>query len=219
MGLIALIDVDGTLVDTNYHHALAWSRAFRRHGLTFALWRIHRHIGMGGDQLVDALAGDEVEERTGDGLRAAWSEEFDPMLPEIAPVDGARELLAGLRADGARVVLASSGKQRHVEAFLDLIDGREVAEAWTTSDDVAATKPEPDIFRAALDKLGLGDTPPEGSEVVVIGDSTWDCIAAERLGVASLAVRTGGFSDQELREAGARDVFEGLPELARALRS
>ena len=218
MTRIALVDVDGTLVDTNYQHALAWYRAFRGVGLTFPLWRIHRHVGMGGDKMVPAIAGDQVESQHGDALRAAWAEEFEPMLGEIAPVAGAHEFLSALRSDGFRVVLASSGKPEHVDAFLDLIDGRSLAEQWTTSDDVEQTKPDPELFETALAKLGeSADPPSRGAEVVVIGDSTWDCIAAGRLGVRSLALRTGGFAREELIEAGADAVFDTLGDLAEAL--
>ena len=217
MALVALVDVDGTLVDTNYQHALAWYRAFRRYDLSFPLWEIHRHIGMGGDQMVPAMAGGEVEERSGSDLREAWAKEFEPMLPEIAPVEGAHEFLASLRASGARVVLASSGKPEHVEAFLDLIEGRDVAEDWTTSEDVEQTKPDPEIFATALRKLRESDSPPEDADVVVIGDSTWDCVAAGRLGVRSFALRTGGFAREELLDAGAQDVFDSLGDLREAL--
>jgi phosphoglycolate phosphatase-like HAD superfamily hydrolase len=218
MTLVALVDVDGTLVDTNYHHALAWSRALRGVGLTFPLWRIHRHIGMGGDQFVPALAGDDVERRHGDRLRDAWAEEFEPFLPEIAAVEGAHDFLVDLREAGARVVLASSGKPEHVEAFLDIIDGRDVADAWTTSQDVERTKPAPDLLEAALAKLDdVESIAPEHRDVVVIGDSTWDCVAAGRLGARSLALLTGGFSREELREAGAQRVYDSLPELGTAL--
>jgi HAD superfamily hydrolase (TIGR01549 family) len=218
MTRVALVDVDGTLVDTNYQHALSWYRAFRRHDLTFPLWRIHRHIGMGGDQLVPALAGAEVERRHGDDLREAWTEEFGAFLDEIAPVEGAHELLAALRERGTRVVLASSGKPEHVDVFLDLIDGRSVAEAWTTSEDVQHTKPAPDLLAVALQKLGgSGDLPDDDTDVVVIGDSTWDCIAAGRLGARSVALRTGGFARDELLDAGADEVFESLPDLTRWL--
>lgn len=219
MTRVALVDVDGTLVDTNYQHALAWYRAFRRVGLTLPLWRIHRHVGMGGDQMVPALAGEEVESEHGDMLRSAWAEEFEPFLPEIAAIDGAHQLLAGLTHDGTRVVLASSGKPEHVEVFLDVVDGRDVVEAWTTSEDVERTKPEPDLFRAALRKLEAAEDPaPSDAEVVVIGDSTWDCVAAGRLGYRSYAVLTGGFAREELLGAGAHRVFDALPDLAEALR-
>jgi len=189
---IALVDVDGTLVDSNYQQVLAWFRAFRRVDLTLPLRRIHRHIGMGGDQLVPALAGDEVEEQHGGTLRDAWEEEFAPLLPEVAAVDGAHDLLAGLREVGTCVVLASSGKPDHVDAFLDLIDAREIVDAWTTSDDVERTKPHPDLLKVALSRLGQ-DEVGDDADVVVIGDSTWDCVAAKRLG-ASKAMRYAGRS-------------------------
>jgi HAD superfamily hydrolase (TIGR01549 family) len=206
----AIFDVDGTLVDTNYQHALAFYRAFRRYDITLPMWRLHRAIGMGGDQLIAHVAGDEVERRHGSALREAWVEEFDKMIDEVRPFDGARDLIEAVKSRGFRVVLASSGKSQHVEHFLDLIDGRSLADAWTTSDDVESSKPEPDLVATALDKV-------EGASGVMIGDSTWDCIAAGKLGVPSLAVRTGGFSVDELVDAGAARVFESLSELAENL--
>ncbi len=107
---IAVLDVDGTLVDTNYQHALAWYRAFRSLGETFPVWRIHRLIGMGGDRLPTALGGDDVEARIGDESRERWVEEFDRLIDEIAPLPGAKEFVAALSERGHRVVLASSGK-------------------------------------------------------------------------------------------------------------
>jgi HAD superfamily hydrolase (TIGR01549 family) len=202
----ALFDVDGTLVDSNYQHTLAWYRAFRRHGVVLPLWRIHRHMGMGGDQLVPALAGDDVERDHGDDIRAAWKAEFDGFLGEVAVVPGAVELLRAVKERGVPVVLASSGKPEHVERFLDLLQGREIADAWTTSHDVERTKPAPDLLKAALDKVGA-------AAGVTVGDSTWDCVAAGRLGLPAFAVRTGGFSADELREAGAAEVYESLDEL------
>ncbi len=202
----AIFDVDGTLVDTNYQHALAWFRAFRQVDLTVPIWRIHRAIGMGGDQLVAAVSDDRTEEQHGDRLRAAWSEEFEPMLGEVQPFEGVHELLREVRRRGFRVVLASSGKQEHVEHYLELIGGRELADDWTTSDDVEATKPAPDLVQVALAKVG-------GRSGVMVGDSTWDSVAAGNAGVASVAVRTGGFSVEELREAGAEQVYDSLVEL------
>jgi len=215
---IALVDVDGTLVDSNYQHALAWFRAFRRVDLTVPLWRIHRHIGMGGDQLVSALSGDDVEKRHGDLLREAWAEEFDRFLPEIVPVAGAHDFLAELHDAGTCVVLATSGKPEHVDTFLEVIEGRDVVAAWTTSEDVERTKPDPDILQVALDKAReSGSADPRDADVVVVGDSSWDCVAAGRLGARSLALLTGGFSREELLEAGAAQVFESLPDLGAAL--
>ena len=206
----AIFDVDGTLVDTNYQHALAWYRAFRQLDITLPIWRIHRAIGMGGDQLVAAVTDDDIEQRHGDRLREAWSQEFEPMLGEVQPFEGANDLLREVRSRGFRVVLASSGKQQHVEHYLDLIGGRELTDAWTTSDDVETTKPAPDLVRVALAKVG-------GRSGVMVGDSTWDSVAAANAGVTSVAVRTGGFSVEELREAGAKQVYDSLVALRQNL--
>jgi len=202
----ALVDVDGTLVDSNYQHALAWYRAFRRFDIVVPVWQVHRHIGMGGDQIVGALAGDEAEVRHGEALREAWTEEFEPMQEEIAALPGARDLLAALGDRGLKVVLASSGESQQIEHYLDLLDARAVVADWTTSKDVRQTKPAPDLLQVALDKVG-------GGSPVMIGDSTWDCVAAGRLQVASVAILTGGFSEQELTEAGAHSVFASVEEL------
>lgn len=202
----AIFDVDGTLVDTNYQHALAWYRAFRRFDITLPLWQLHRGIGMGGDQFVPHLAGEEVEREHGDALRDAWEEEVAPMLGEVQPFEAARSLLESVKERGFRLVLASSGKARHVENFLDLFGGKQLADAWTTSADAQNSKPAPDLLQVALSRV-------EGARAVMIGDSTWDCVAARKLDVPTLAVRTGGFSVEELREAGASRVFDSLVEL------
>jgi phosphoglycolate phosphatase-like HAD superfamily hydrolase len=127
-------------------------------------------------------------------------------MGEIQPLEGAHELLVEVKRRGFRVVLASSGKAKHVEPFLDLFDGKTLADGWTTSDDADRSKPEPDIIEAALSRIG-------GGTGVMIGDLTWDCFSAEKLGMPTLALRTGGFSVDELRHAGAVDVFESLTEL------
>lgn len=206
----AIVDVDGTLVDSNYHHALAWSRAFRRYDITVPMWRLHRAIGMGGDRLVAHVTDDVVEERYGEGVREGWVEEFDRLIDDVQPLEGAHELLEAVTSRGFRLVLASSGKAKHVDHFLDLLGGRSIADAWTTSEDVERSKPEPDLLRAALAKVA-------GADGVVVGDSVWDCVAAGRLGLPTLAVMTGGFSVEELREAGASRVFESLVDLRKAL--
>src|SRR5689334_14880927 len=123
---VAILDIDGTLVDSNYQHAIAWYRAFRRNGVVVPAWRIHRHIGMGGDQLVAAVAGDDVERRCGDDVRDAEGEIYMGLIDEVLPFDGARELIAGLRDRFDSVVLASSAKEREVERYLDLLDAREL---------------------------------------------------------------------------------------------
>jgi phosphoglycolate phosphatase-like HAD superfamily hydrolase len=206
----AVLDVDGTLVDTNYQHALAWYRAFRAHDITIPLWHLHRHIGMGGDKFVGAVAGEQTEQREGDELRATWKDEFAPMLDEVAPLPRARELLETLKARDLRLVLASSGAPEHVEHYLDLLAARDLADAWTDSGDVEATKPAPDLVEVAIAKV-------EGARAFMVGDSIWDSVACAKIGVPSYAVRTGGFSPDELREAGAREVFDDLDGLCDAL--
>jgi phosphoglycolate phosphatase-like HAD superfamily hydrolase len=152
---IAVLDVDGTLVDTNYQHALAWYRAFRSLGETYPVWRIHRLIGMGGDQLVAALGGDEVEERIGEQARERWVQEFDPMMAETALLPGARELIVALKERGHRVVL--------------------------------------------------------------VGDSVFDVEAAKNAGMPAIVVRSGGFGDDELRDAGALAIYDTPADLTAAL--
>jgi HAD superfamily hydrolase (TIGR01549 family) len=207
MAPIAILDVDGTLVDTNYHHAIAWYRAFSRHGLVLPVWRIHRSIGMGGDQLVPALAGEDWEGEHGDDVRDTEKDCYAELIEEVKPLPGARDLIVRLKDDGHAVVLASSAKEDEVEHYLGLLDAHDLADGWTVSDDVEATKPEPDLVHAALDKV-------EASEgAVLLGDSVYDCEAAVRADVETIAVLTGGFSREELREAGAEAVYESLEEL------
>ncbi len=202
----AILDIDGTLVDTNYHHAVAWFRAFRRLDVTVPLYRIHRHIGMGGDQLVGALAGDDFERACGDAVRAHEGDLYMELIGEVRPLAGARELMCELKHRGHAVVLASSAKPHEVEHYLDLLDARELADGWTSSADVRKTKPEPDLVIAAIDKAG-------GGAAVMLGDSTWDCEAAKRARLETIGVLTGGFSREELLAAGAACVFERLDDL------
>ncbi len=210
---IAVLDVDGTLVDSNYQHALAWYRALRSLGETFPVWRIHRLIGMGGDQLVAALGGDELEERVGEKARELWVAEFDRLVGEVAPLPGARELLVAVKERGHRLVLASSGKPQHVDVSLDLLDARDLADAWTSSGDVEASKPAPDLLRVALRKLGA----PADADSVLIGDSVWDVESAKRAGMPAIVVRSGGFGDDELRDAGAVAIYDTPADLTAAL--
>jgi phosphoglycolate phosphatase-like HAD superfamily hydrolase len=202
----AILDVDGTLVDTNYHHAIAWYGAFRRHDVTPEVWRIHRHIGMGGDQLVGAVAGEAVEEGLGDEIREAEGELYMEMIDVVRPFPGARDLIAELRDATDAVVLASSAKEHEVDHYLDLLDARELATDWTTSADVDSTKPQPDLVHAALAKA-------EAESGLMIGDTAWDCEAATRAGIPAVAVLTGGFGAAELRDAGAVQVFREADEI------
>ncbi len=206
----ALLDVDGTLVDTNYHHALAWYRAFRDNGITLPVWRIHRHVGMGGDQLVPALVGERIDAEKGEAIRNSRDEIYEQLIDEVAPLEGARELIEDLNERGFATVLASSSPEKEISHYLDLLDARELADAWTTNDDVEATKPEPDLVRAAFQKAGTDDA-------VMVGDTPWDVEAARKAGVETVTVITGGFFEQELREAGAAAVYESVAELRRHL--
>jgi HAD superfamily hydrolase (TIGR01509 family) len=209
---VAVLDIDGTLVDTNYHHAVAWYRAFREHGIVLPVWRIHRHIGMGGDQLVAALTDDRTERAHGDEIRDSETKRYFDLIDEVETMDGSRDLIERLKQRGHTVVLASSAKEDEVDHYLDLLDARELADAWTTSADVEATKPAPDLVTAALDRAG-----GSSDDAVMIGDTPWDVKAADGAGVQTLAVLTGGFSVDELREAGALDVFESVRELCERL--
>jgi HAD superfamily hydrolase (TIGR01509 family) len=206
----AILDIDGTLVDTNYHHAVAWFRAFRQHGHVVPIWRIHRHIGMGGDKLVAALLSEEVEAQEGSGIRAAEQALYLAFIEEVEPLRGARALMEDLRDRGRKVVLASSAKPGEVDHYLDLLDARSLVDSWTTAADVQQTKPAPDLILAALEKL-------DGAPGIMIGDSTWDCEAAKAAGIESLAVLTGGFSEQELLDAGAAAVFHSIDALRLSL--
>jgi HAD superfamily hydrolase (TIGR01549 family) len=174
---------------------------------------LHRLIGMGGDQLVAAVGGDELEERIGDQARERWQAEVQPLLGELSPLPGARELLVAVRERGHRLVLASSGQADQVDFCLDLLDARDLAEAWTTSDDVEASKPAPDLLKAALGKLGE----PQDAPAVVVGDSVYDVEAAKRAGMPAIVVRSGGFGDDELRTAGAVALYDTPGDLAAAL--
>jgi HAD superfamily hydrolase (TIGR01509 family) len=206
----AILDVDGTLVDTNYQHALAWYRALRQHGITVPLWEIHRHIGMGGDQLVQSLVGEGFDERHGDDVRAAEKALYLALMPEVQPLPGARALLEALNARGHTIVLSSSAKPDELQHYVQLLDAHEIIDAWTDSGDVEQTKPEPDLIKTAIEKAG-------GGPAVMIGDSVWDCQAAERAGIETIGVLTGGFSEEELQQAGAAAVFRSLPELTEGL--
>ncbi|MGH2953931.1 MAG: HAD family hydrolase [Solirubrobacterales bacterium] len=201
MAVAAILDVDGTLVDSNYQHALAWYRAFREHEVAPPVWWIHRHIGMGGDQLVAAVAGERVEAGSGDSIRDAEKRLYGELIDEVRPFDGARELIAELKRRGHTVVLASSAKEDEVGHYLDLLDARELADEWTTAADVEQTKPEPDLVAAAMQKA-------RELSAVMVGDTTWDVVAAKRAELKTIGLLTGGFSEAELREAGAVAVFE-----------
>lgn len=192
----AILDVDGTLIDSNYHHAIAWARAFSDLGHDVPIWTIHRSIGMGGDRLVAAVTDQDVEDRDGDAVRDAWKSHYDRILHEIVPFDGAIELLAELRSREIQVVLASSGIPEHTAYARELLGGEEYLDAWTTGEDADESKPSPELLNRALEKVG-------GERPFVIGDSVWDMLAARQREIPSLGLLCGGFSRSELTDSGA----------------
>jgi HAD superfamily hydrolase (TIGR01509 family) len=206
MSLTAIFDIDGTLVDTNYQHALAWYRAFRQNGVVMPIWQIHRAIGIGSDRVVEMLAGEQTERELGETLRAAVGPLYEEMIDEVEPMKDAHELLRDLKRAGHAVILASSAEEKEAERYIDLLEAEQFVAGYTTSADVKESKPEPDIVNAAIEKAG-------GGPAVMIGDSTWDCKAATRANLPSIGVLTGGFSDQELTEAGATIVFDSVAHL------
>lgn len=209
--MVAVFDIDGTLVDTNYQHALSWYRAFRAKGIIVPIWRIHRAIGMGSDRVVSTLVGEQAEHDIGDELRDVEGSEYQQLIGEVEPMKGAHELLGALKQKGHPIILASSAEQADAERYIELLQASEFVDAYTTSADVKASKPEPDIVNAAIEKAG-------GGSAVMIGDSTWDCKAATRANVPSVGVLTGGFSEHELTEAGASIVFDSVEHLRGHLR-
>jgi len=201
-----VLDVDGTLVDTVYQHTIAWSQAFDAAGIDVPAWRLHRSIGMGGDRLVSAVAGDEVERKHGDRLREEHDERFSAVIDDIRPLPGAGELLDALRERGLKVALASSGKGDQTKRLLALFDGERRADTWTSSDDAESSKPAPDLVQVALDRAS-------GARALMVGDAVWDVRAAHEAGVPAVGLRCGGFGEAELRDAGARHVYDDPRDL------
>ena len=147
---------------------------------------------MGGDQLVAALTDEATDEQKGEDIRTAEKALYMAMIEEVEPMEGARELLEDLKRRGHTVVLASSAKSDEVDHYLELLQARNIADAWTTSADVEETKPQPDLVNAALERSG-----GSADEAVMVGDTPWDVRAAENAGVKTITVRTGGFGDDE----------------------
>ena len=197
-----VVDLDGTLVDSTYVHVLAWREAFRDVGLDIPSHRIHRLIVMGGDQLVERVAGESVERNVGDEVRRRHQTHLTERAGLVSATDGASELLQLLRDRGVRVVLASSSEKEVTERFLDLVDGAAgMLTASISGDDVSRSKPHPDLIEVALEEVDAG-------KAVVVGDTVWDVEAASAANVETVAVLTGGaYSEAELREAGAVEVF------------
>jgi len=201
-----VLDVDGTLVDSVYHHTFAWTRAFGRAGHPVDTWRIHRHIGMGGDRLVAAVADQKVEDESGDLIREIWEGEYDAIIDDVGPLEGARALLAALRDRGLRIALASSTIPKHAERAFDLLGADRYAHVTTTSEDADESKPDSELVEVALERLGTGNA-------CMVGDAVWDVVAASHTGIPTLGVCCGGYGRHELLDAGAVEVYLGPDDL------
>jgi phosphoglycolate phosphatase-like HAD superfamily hydrolase len=173
-------------------------------------WRIHRAVGMGGDQLIWEVAGSDVEERLGDGIREVERAAYEEYLPHVTAFSGAIAFLERCRALGAHVVLASSAKSSELNRYLELLDAERLGLRWTNSEDVSQTKPEPDLIEQALQQVPSADA-------LMVGDATWDVVAAARAGIPTIGLLTGGYGEDELRAAGAVAVYPGLEDLTAAL--
>ena len=204
-----LFDIDGTLVDSNDMHVLAWEEAFAGIGKSFDRQVVHDQIGKGTDMLVPTLLPDldkDAQEKLGEVHGAVFKAKF---LNEAKPFPDAHDLLSHAHGCGQQVVLASSASKAELDHYLDLLGARDLVAATTSSDDVKQTKPAPDIFAVALSKLaGI-----EPNEVIVVGDTPYDIEAAGKCGIAAIALRSGRFSDQMLQNAGAIMIYDDAAAL------
>lgn len=202
-----IFDVDGTLVDSNDAHAAAWRDVLRDFGFERAFGEIRRLIGMGGDKLLPALTGSSADSDLGKRIREARSRRFhDAFVDKLRPFPGVRALLARIAGDGFRLGIASSARQDELDRLLEIAGVDDLIDRQTSSDDVDASKPDPDAVHAALAKLGV----PAGAATMV-GDTPYDVQAAARAGVAMIALRCGGWADADL--AGARAIFDDASDL------
>jgi HAD superfamily hydrolase (TIGR01509 family) len=198
-----LFDVDGTLVDTNYLHALAWSRAFRDAGEWAPMNAIHRLIGMGGDRLVTELLGHECAAAV-----EARPDHYKELTADICVFPQATALLRALHEHGLAVVLATSAPTDELEVLRKAIDADDVIDGQTTSDDIGESKPSPEVFETAMKTFAI-----DPKLALAVGDSIWDVRAARAAGIGCLSVESGGFSQHELSEAGSRQVYRDVAEI------
>jgi HAD superfamily hydrolase (TIGR01509 family) len=198
-----LFDVDGTLVDTNYLHAVTWWEALRQVDRDVPAVRIHRAIGMGSDKLLDHLLGADRDSELSDRVTAAHLSLYATYWDRLRPLPGARDLLRTCAARGWRVVLASSASRDELTALRRALDADDVIHAATSASDADASKPEPDILEKAVEAGGMS-----ADRAVLVGDSVWDVIAARRAGIPCVGLLCGGTSAAELREAGAVEIYD-----------
>lgn len=209
-----IFDLDGTLVDTVYAHVFAWQRAFAEAGVPIDGWRIHRRVGMSGGLFARAAAREAGREFTPDeveALQVRHGELYRELLPERRPLPGAVQLLADLRELGVPHGIATSGRRPEINSSLDALgvpDDTVVIERGS----VARAKPEPDLFLACAEQLGL---PP--NQCYVVGDAVWDLLAARRAGMLSVGLLSGGYGEAELIASGAFRVYRDAEELRESL--
>jgi HAD superfamily hydrolase (TIGR01509 family) len=202
-------DIDGTLVDSNEFHVSAWERAFQESLFPVDRAAIRRQIGKGADMLVPALA-PELPEKDRKAIADRHGKIFQTgYLSQVQPFPHARDLIAALHARGLKVLLASSAQQAEVDHYVDLLDARELISGTTSGDDVERTKPAGDIFLSALSKV----TPIVALEVVAIGDTPYDATAARKAGIRTIAVKSGGFPESSLVDAGAVAIYDSVGDL------
>lgn len=209
-----IFDLDGTLVDTVYAHVFAWQRALLELGLPVDGWRIHRRIGMSGGLFTRAVAreiGRELGDDEANRLQARHGQIFREILPERRPLPGARELLAALRAGGIVHGIATSGRRPEIDSSLAAL-GVPADMVVVERGDVLRAKPEPDLFLACQERLGVAV-----HDCYVVGDAVWDLLAARRAGMLSVGLLTGGYGEDELRAAGAFRVYRDAAELLESL--
>lgn len=207
-----VLDVDGTLVDTVYHHVRTWADAFGAVGVDVPVWRIHRAVGMGGDRLVAAVAGDEVEQAYGDEVRERHDEAFAALLDRVRPLPGADRLVPGLRELGVRVAVASSGPAEQTRRLLAIAGVEETVDDVAANEDADSSKPDSQVVDVAVGRVA-------GGRALVVGDAVYDMQAARGGGHRAVGLLTGGFGAQELLDAGAETVVEDAAALLQAVRA
>lgn len=202
-----LFDIDGTLVDSNYLHVDAWSRALEDVGHPVPAWRIHRAIGMDSAKLMEILLGDDLE-RLGDEAKERHSTHYQRDAERLRSFDQAQELLRALAGRGLKIVLATSAPQEEFEVLQKVLEVDDAIAEYTTSEDVKEAKPAPDVVQMALKKAGVA-----AEQALMIGDAAWDMQAAHKAGVDAIGVRTGGIGPNELKDAGAMKVYDDVAQL------
>lgn len=201
-----ILDIDGTLIDSNWQHVDAWREAFAAEGFDFDRQTIHDQVGKGGDNLVPTLVPDaprDVQERLEKAQGPIYKEKY---RDSVRAFPGAKVLIVEARKRGLKVVLASSANGPDLDFYVDLLDARELLSSTTSKDDVEHSKPCPDIFEAALEKLGVGP-----DEAVVVGDTPFDIRAAAKIGLKAIAVRSGDFNDEQF--SGAVEIYDDVADL------